>query len=174
MSTLYRGSVLGDSLVEALDTLVEDGKLTPYLAVEVLSKYDDAMRRVLEREVNSKASLKGKLDVYRYIDNVWTFILSDATLRAAPTMTTPKKDEQTIDADGPIKLILVDAKLLKTVAGDEDENVEDVAGTQDYDTVGADGISGKDGDEDSNGDDHEEQQKKKQKVDEEEEEEEEQ
>jgi transcription initiation factor TFIIA small subunit len=113
MSTLYRGTKLGDSLVEALDVLVEDGKISTNLAVEVLTKFDEAMLRALQRDVNAKASLKGKLDVYRYIDNVWTFILSDVTLRAAPTLTASKKDEQEVVVDGPVKLVLVDAKLVK-------------------------------------------------------------
>jgi hypothetical protein len=70
MSTIYRGSKLGDSLVEALDVLVNQGKISSSLAVEVLAKFDDAMVRTLEKKVNSKGSLRGKLDVYRYIDNV--------------------------------------------------------------------------------------------------------
>ena len=123
MSTLYRGTVLGDSLVEALDILVEDEKIPPHLAVEVLTKFDDAMRRALDREVNAKATLKGNLDVYRYIDNVWTFVLSDTTLRAVPTLNAPRKDEQVIAAEGGVKMVLVDAKLMK--APDEDEEEEE-------------------------------------------------
>lgn len=38
MSTLYRRGKLGDSLVEALDVLITEEKITPDLAMEVLSK----------------------------------------------------------------------------------------------------------------------------------------
>jgi hypothetical protein len=46
-------------------------------------------------------------------NQVWTFVLSDATLRVTPTMGSSKKDEEEIVADGPLKLVLVDAKVVK-------------------------------------------------------------
>jgi hypothetical protein len=161
MSTIYRGSKLGDSLVEALDVLVNQGKISSSLAVEVLAKFDDAMVRTLEKKVNSKGSLRGKLDVYRYIDNVsfenycisflhlcihlctlflttsknkascipssflyvvflfysllqvWTFVMSNATLKVAPTLSSSKKDEEEIECEGMIKIVVVDSKLVK-------------------------------------------------------------
>lgn len=44
MSTtqLYRESKLGDSLVDALDDLITDGKITPTLAMRILDQFDQA------------------------------------------------------------------------------------------------------------------------------------
>ena len=42
MGTLYRGGKLGDSLMEALDVLVTEGKISSTLAMEVCSKVGEA------------------------------------------------------------------------------------------------------------------------------------
>ena len=41
---LYRQSKLGDCLVEALDDLINAGKLNPDLAMRVLTEYDTVRR----------------------------------------------------------------------------------------------------------------------------------
>ncbi|KAL4434076.1 hypothetical protein ABPG75_000517 [Micractinium tetrahymenae] len=69
-SALYRQSKLGLSLVDALDQLVEEGKLPPQLALRILDEYDSVVLDALETKVTAKASLKGHLDIYRYCDNV--------------------------------------------------------------------------------------------------------
>ena len=51
--------------------------------------------------------------MYRYIDNIWTFVLSDATLRSAAYQSVAKKDEDEEAVEGEVKLTVVDAKLLK-------------------------------------------------------------
>lgn len=71
------------------------------------------MARTLEKDVSAKASLKGKLDVYRYIDNVWTFVLSNASLRLAHHLSTPKKDEEEVEVEGLLKMVLVDSKVIQ-------------------------------------------------------------
>jgi hypothetical protein len=82
-------------------------------------QFDAAMARALERRAAAKATLRGRLDVYRYIDNVWTFVVSDATLRVAPRLDAPRKDEEEVKVDGPLKLVLVDAKLAGGGGGGE-------------------------------------------------------
>lgn len=71
----------------------------------------------MEKKVTGKGTLKGKLDVYRYIDNIWTFVVSKASLRSAAHQTVPKKDEDEEDVEGTVKLTVVDAKLLKLMKG---------------------------------------------------------
>jgi transcription initiation factor TFIIA small subunit len=113
MSAIYRGCHLGDALVEALDVLVTEGKIDGPLAGRVMEAYDEVMAETLEKKVTGKGTLKGKLDVYRYIDNIWTFVVSKASLRSASHQSVPKKDEQEEDVEGTVKLTVVDAKLLK-------------------------------------------------------------
>ncbi|KAL4439789.1 hypothetical protein ABPG75_002790 [Micractinium tetrahymenae] len=64
-SALYRHSKLGLSLVDALDQLVEEGKLPPQLALRILDEYDSVVLDALETKVTAKASLKGHLDSYK-------------------------------------------------------------------------------------------------------------
>ena len=46
-------------------------------------------------------------------------MLSNASLRVVPTLTSSKKDEVEIDVNGPLRLVLIDAKVVKAV---EDDN----------------------------------------------------
>ena len=43
--------------------------------------------------------------------------MADTTLRLAPFLTTGKKDEEEVTVEGPLKMVLVDAKI--TPAGQE-------------------------------------------------------
>ena len=145
MSAVYRGCSLGDALVDALDVLVTEGKIDGPLAGRVMQSYDEVMavrlvhrgggddlhnassntphswfrdeQETMEKKVTGKGTLKGKLDVYRYIDNIWTFVVSKATLRSASHQAVPKKDEHEDDVEGTVKLTVVDAKLLKLMKG---------------------------------------------------------
>lgn len=74
-------------------------------------------QETMEKKVTGKGTLKGKLDVYRYIDNIWTFVVSKATLRSASHQAVPKKDEDEEEVEGTVKLTVVDAKLLKLMKG---------------------------------------------------------
>ena len=102
---LYRQGKLAESLVEALDVLVEEGKIPGPLALKVMEEasgggggagdargrrqrcasppqrtpthtqpacpqYDSSIVDTFNTRVTSKAVFKGKLDVYRYCDNV--------------------------------------------------------------------------------------------------------
>ena len=49
---------------------------------------------------------------------LWTFVLSKASLKVSPTLTSSKKDEEEIEMDGPLRLVLIDAKLVKVVDDD--------------------------------------------------------
>ena len=43
---------------------------------------------------------------------MWTFVISDATLRLAPSVSTPKKDEEEIAVEGPLLLRVVDSNVV--------------------------------------------------------------
>ena len=60
----YRQSMLGDSLVEALDTFVTQGKITPEQAMVILSHFDKSTSKYLGTST-IKAALKGDLHTYR-------------------------------------------------------------------------------------------------------------
>ncbi|KAL5228339.1 hypothetical protein ABZP36_016604 [Zizania latifolia] len=104
---LYRRSTIGMCLTETLDDMVSSGALSPELAIQVLVQFDKSMTSALEHEVKSKVSVKGHLHTYRFCDNVWTFILTDATF----------KNEETTETISKVKIVACDSKLLDTQQG---------------------------------------------------------
>jgi len=79
---LYRNTTLGNTLQETLDDLIRYEQITPAIALKVLTQYDRAINNTLANRVNNKLSFKaGKLNTYRFCDNVWTFMLSDVEFR---------------------------------------------------------------------------------------------
>lgn len=79
---LYRNTTLGTTLQESLDELVQYGQITPQLQVKVLLQFDKSMNHALSTRVRSRLTFKaGKLNTYRFCDNVWTFLFSDVEFR---------------------------------------------------------------------------------------------
>ncbi|KAI4308659.1 hypothetical protein L6164_031714 [Bauhinia variegata] len=99
---LYRRSTIGMCLTETLDEMVQNGTLSPELAIQVLVQFDKSMTEALETQVKSKVSIKGHLHTYRFCDNVWTFILQDAVF----------KTEDNQENVGRVKIVACDSKLL--------------------------------------------------------------
>ncbi|KAK7385407.1 hypothetical protein VNO78_31125 [Psophocarpus tetragonolobus] len=99
---LYRRSTIGMCLTETLDEMVQNGTLSPELAIQVLVQFDKSMTEALETQVKSKVSIKGHLHTYRFCDNVWTFILQDALF----------KNEDSQEPVGRVKIVACDSKLL--------------------------------------------------------------
>jgi len=109
---LYRQTKIGESLVEALDELVSEDKLPPEMAMKVLEQFDKSMFETLSERVKSKATIKGSLHTYRFCDNVWTFILEDATVK----LTNPSKQTDVLMLDK-LKIVCCDGKLLSKEEG---------------------------------------------------------
>ncbi|XP_038715586.1 transcription initiation factor IIA subunit 2-like isoform X2 [Tripterygium wilfordii] len=97
MSTfeLYRRSTIGTCLTETLDGMVENGTLTPELAIQ-------SMTEALELQVKTKVSIKGHLHTYRFCDSTWTFILQDAVFKSGDSQENVSR----------VKMVACDSKLL--------------------------------------------------------------
>ncbi|KAL4216362.1 Transcription initiation factor IIA subunit 2 [Mactra antiquata] len=78
---LYRNTTLGHTLQESLDELIQIGQITPQLALKVLLQFDKAINTALASRVKNRVSFKGKLNTYRFCDNVWTFVLNKAEFK---------------------------------------------------------------------------------------------
>ena len=74
---LYRRSTIGNSLVDALDTLISDGRIEESLAMRVLETFDKVVAETLKDNTQSKLTVKGNLDTYGFCDDVWTFIVKN-------------------------------------------------------------------------------------------------
>lgn len=78
---LYRNTTLGNSLQESLDELIQSQQISPQLALQVLLQFDKAINSALATKVKNRINFKGRLNVYRFCDNVWTFVLNNVTFR---------------------------------------------------------------------------------------------
>ncbi|XP_003393541.1 transcription initiation factor IIA subunit 2 [Bombus vosnesenskii] len=107
---LYRNTTLGNTLQESLDELIQYGQITPQLAIKVLLQFDKAINQALAARVKSRLIFKaGKLNTYRFCDNVWTFMLNDVEFREVQEIAIVDKvkivacDGKTLDGDAAAK-----------------------------------------------------------------------
>jgi len=79
---LYRSTTLGDALQKTLDELIQDGQITPQLALRVMTAFDRAINKALSQRAKNKTNFKAnKLKTYRFCDNVWTFVMEGVEFR---------------------------------------------------------------------------------------------
>lgn len=100
---LYRRSTVGNSLVDALDTLISEGRIEASLAMRVLETFDKSVSEVLKDQTASKLTVKGDLDTYGFCDDVWTFIVKNCSVNVEGTSNTTvegnSKNNDTIKVD---------------------------------------------------------------------------
>ncbi|XP_025081955.1 transcription initiation factor IIA subunit 2-like [Pomacea canaliculata] len=99
---LYRNTTLGHTLQESLDELIQMGQISPQLALKVLLQFDKAINTALAQRVKAKISFKGKLNTYRFCDNVWTFVLNNVEFRENPMQEIAKVEK--------VKIVACDGK----------------------------------------------------------------
>merc|ERR1711942_448160 len=100
---LYRNTTLGNTLQESLDEMIQQQSMTPQLALKVLLQFDKAVNNALATRVKNRLVFKGKLNTYRFCDNVWTFVLNDVEFREMQDVVTVKK----------VKIVACDGKSLE-------------------------------------------------------------
>lgn len=102
---LYRKSSIGTALADGLDELIITGRIDPQLALKILANFDRSITEALSERVKSRLSFKGHLDTYRFCDEVWTFVIKDASF---------KFESETVLADR-IKIVACNLKKLGEV-----------------------------------------------------------
>ncbi|CAH1733244.1 unnamed protein product [Macrosiphum euphorbiae] len=89
---LYRNTTLGNTLQESIDEMIQYGQITPALGMKILLQFDKSVNNSLATRVKSKITFKaGKMDTYRFCDNVWTFMLSDVEFKETQEMAKVEK-----------------------------------------------------------------------------------
>ncbi|KAJ3209584.1 Transcription initiation factor IIA small chain (TFIIA 13.5 kDa subunit) [Dinochytrium kinnereticum] len=78
---LYRRSTIGIALTDALDEMIQEGHIDPQTAMRILSQFDMSISKALNEKVKTKATIKGHLNVYRFCDDVWTFVVDKPNFR---------------------------------------------------------------------------------------------
>ena len=58
---LYRNSALGQALIETLDVYVQEGMLSPQLAMRCLLQFDKSFAQGLKDQVQNKISFKVRI-----------------------------------------------------------------------------------------------------------------
>ena len=62
--------------------MIQYNQITPALASRVLLQFDRSMSNALAHKVKNRVNFKAsKLGMYRFCDNVWTWILNDVEFR---------------------------------------------------------------------------------------------
>lgn len=68
--------------VNKLQFYFQYGQITPALAFKVLLQFDKSINNALNQRVKARVTFKaGKLNTYRFCDNVWTLMLNDVEFR---------------------------------------------------------------------------------------------
>uniref|UniRef100_A0A7S3VTU2 Transcription initiation factor IIA subunit 2 n=1 Tax=Dunaliella tertiolecta TaxID=3047 RepID=A0A7S3VTU2_DUNTE len=117
---LYRQTMMGDCLVEALEEMIEQEKLPADLAQSIVTQFDQSMLEALRTHVTGRAHIKANLKHYRYFDNVWQFTLENVTFRLSPSGGGSLNTAHEISCDR-AKVVCVDSKLV-------DETIEAITG----------------------------------------------
>ncbi|KAL8965074.1 MAG: hypothetical protein Q9183_004047, partial [Haloplaca sp. 2 TL-2023] len=94
---------IGTTLIDSLDELVHLGRIEPQLAMKILQNFDKIVTDVLADKVKARLTfkvhltgllvfllsqawlmtnaVKGRLDTYRFCDEVWTFLIKDVNFK---------------------------------------------------------------------------------------------
>jgi transcription initiation factor TFIIA small subunit len=118
---MYRQTTIGETLVEALKELQDEGKITEDLAEKVAEQFDLSVLKAFRQKapenatgviIPAKASVKGSLTVYNYIDSVWQFQLEDIELKLNPSGVGSIQPYEPVRTEK-AKIVCVDAKLME-------------------------------------------------------------
>lgn len=100
---MYRNTALGECLCEALEQMIEAGRLSEDSAHAVLSQFDRSIVDSLA-SVSARGSIKAELKTYKFFDNVWQFDLNNVVCRLSTDNTDITCDRA--------RLICVDQKMM--------------------------------------------------------------
>ena len=77
----YRTTSIGLALADTLDDMIASGKIEPQLANRVIQNFDQCIADVLHEKVKARVDPKGGLDSYRFVDDVWKFVLKEVSFK---------------------------------------------------------------------------------------------
>merc|ERR1712216_61490 len=108
---LYRNSKIGECLVLSLNSLINEGKITGKLALNILDKFDSSLLKALQQRTFAIVKLKGQIKNYNNIQNVWLFNVKNAliTVDEGKSAYGRERYEERVDF---IKITCVDDRML--------------------------------------------------------------
>ncbi len=58
-----------------------DQRIEPQLALRILANFDRIIAENIKEQLKSKLSFKGHLHIYRFCDDVWTFVIKNVDIK---------------------------------------------------------------------------------------------
>ncbi|KAH0612525.1 uncharacterized protein H6S33_008905 [Morchella sextelata] len=116
---IYRQTSLGTSLADSIDTLIQRSAMTEAAANMLMQHFDRAMTARLTTDLKSTISINGKIENYRFCDDIWSFTISDAAVRISRAGGPREKDS--VYVNGQIKLTAWNGVPVLAAAVEEDE-----------------------------------------------------
>merc|ERR1719198_2193681 len=80
MRRILKKCKLGEALALTLELFVDNNKIPDALAVKILNQFDRSIYNTLVKKTNAKVFLKGKVENYNFVQNVWFYKLKDVSL----------------------------------------------------------------------------------------------
>jgi transcription initiation factor TFIIA small subunit len=68
-------------LEDSLDDMIEENKIPTHLKEDIMSQFDKSINEALNNQTKLKVTIKGHLKTYRFIDNVYLFLLKDTKFK---------------------------------------------------------------------------------------------
>ncbi|KAI5839211.1 hypothetical protein DFP73DRAFT_452596, partial [Morchella snyderi] len=94
---------LGTSLADSIDTLIQCNAMTGAAANMLMQHFDRAMTARLTAGLKSTISINGKIENYRFCDDIWSFTISDAAVRIS--RAGGPRENDSVYVDGRIKIV---------------------------------------------------------------------
>ncbi|PWW73958.1 hypothetical protein C7212DRAFT_329601 [Tuber magnatum] len=101
---IYRRASVCVALIDALDELVEAGKITQSLARRIIYNYDVSVQDNIEK-CGVEVKMKAKLMDYRFVDSIWWFNLKNIVISKGPFRR--RSGEEVVRFEGPLRVIAV-------------------------------------------------------------------
>ncbi|KAG0635365.1 hypothetical protein HOY80DRAFT_982182 [Tuber brumale] len=101
---IYRRASVCVALIDALDELVEAGKIPHSLARRIIYNYDLSVQDNIEK-CGVEIKMKAKIMEYRFVDSVWWFNLRDVVITKVPSER--RSGTEVVRFEGPLRVIAV-------------------------------------------------------------------
>ena len=89
--TLYRQSTLGKTLMEVLQELQKEKKISEQMSSKVLEIFDRSICEEISTIKKQKATIKAKVTSFKNCDDIWIFYGKDATVKTDKEQLTSNK-----------------------------------------------------------------------------------
>ncbi|KAJ3886049.1 transcription initiation factor IIA gamma subunit, partial [Lentinula edodes] len=102
---------IGIALTDSQDKLIISGSITFELTMKVLQQFDRSLTDTMVEQVKNKIISDVHLHTYRFCDDIWTFIVNNASF---------KMESNELGSTPKIKIIVCkNGEAMRVVIGDE-------------------------------------------------------